>query len=484
MRLIRQAACDPEMLRTLFLFEDLSDEQLATLCRHARLAECEAGPLFHEGQPAASFFVLIDGELLVSKRAGVRDVEAIRTTHRGSYCGAVDAFLDQPPEHYKFSVRACRPTQLVDIDAGAFGRFVRAEFPMAVHMLQGMFVDWEAAHQLINQEDRIQAAGTVSAGLMHGLNNPVGAIGRIAAELRVRTIDAREYRARQGISTAASKVFDQLRREALTAGTDHAGAGSALDVADREDEMTDWLSARGFDEPWDTASTLTAGGLDVTFLDGVAARLTDVGAPGDLRDVIRGITDGIETQQLIDELAEASARVSALVAAAQQYSQLDSSPFVVADLHELLDSTLTVMADGIDDELTVIKRYDDRVPPIACYAGELNQAWTNIITNALEAMCPVSGPRSTLTVATLLHDDATVEVQICDTGPGIPDDVRGQVFLPFYTTKAVNDGIGVGLDLAWRVIVDKHGGTLKVESSHQGTRLIARLPLNGPDQSS
>jgi signal transduction histidine kinase len=482
MGLIRQSACDSETLRTLFLFEDLSDAQLATLCRHARLAEYEAGPLFREGQPAASFFVLIDGELLVSKRAGVRDVEAIRTTHRGSYCGAVDAFLDEPPEHYKFSVRACRRTQLVDIDAAEFGRFVRAEFPMAVHMLQGMFVDWEAAHQLINQEDRIQAAGTVSAGLMHGLNNPVGAIGRIAADLRVRTTDAREYRARQDISTAASVVFDQLRREALAAGADHAGAGSALDVADREDEVTDWLSARGFNEPWDTASTLTAGGLDVTFLDRVTSRLADVGAPDDLHDVICGIADSMETQQLIDELAEASARVSAL--AAQQYSQLDSSPFVVADLRELLDSTLTVMADCIDDELTVVKRYDDRVPPIACYAGELNQAWTNIITNALEAMRPVSAPASTLTVTTHLHDDATVEVQICDTGPGIPDDVRGQVFLPFYTTKAVNDGIGVGLDLAWRVVVDKHGGTLKVESSHQGTRLIARLPISGPDCSS
>ena len=125
MKLIRESACDPELLRTLFLFEHLSDGQLASLCRHAQLAEYEAGPLFHEGQPATSFFVLVDGELLVSKRAGGRDVEAIRTTHRGSYCGAVAAFLDEPPERYDFSVRACRPTQLVCIDAAEFGRFVR-----------------------------------------------------------------------------------------------------------------------------------------------------------------------------------------------------------------------------------------------------------------------------------------------------------------------------------------------------------------------
>ena len=477
MKLIRQSACDPELLRTLFLFERLSDGQLASLCRHAQLAEYEAGPLFHEGQPATSFFVLVDGELVVSKRAGARDVEAIRTTHRGSYCGAVAAFLDEPPECYDFSVRACRRTQLVSIDAAEFGRFVRDEFPMAVHMLQGMFVDWEGAHRLLNREDRIQAAGTVSAGLMHGLNNPVGAIGRIAAELRSRTTDARERPVQRGRSSGTTAALDELRREALAAPADHSGGLSALDVADREDEVADWLSSHGFDEPWDMASTLVSGGLGVTFLDSAAARLAEARY---LHELIFGIADSIEMQHLIGELAEASARVSALVAAAQQYSQLDSTPFVVADVRELLDSTLTVLADFLDDELTVVRRYDDRVPPIPCYAGELNQAWTNIITNAAEAMRHVAARDSILTVSTDLADAATVQIEICDTGPGIPEDVRQQIFLPFYTTKGVDEGIGIGLDLAWRVIVDKHGGTLTVESNDAGTRMIARLPVNGP----
>ena len=484
MKLIRESACDPELLRTLFLFEHLSDGQLASLCRHAQLAEFEAGPLFHEGQPAASFFVLVEGELVVSKRAGGRDVEAIRTTHRGSYCGAVAAFLDEPPERYDFSVRVCRPTQLVCIDATEFGRFVRDEFPMAVHMLQGMFVDWEGAHRLLNRQDRIQAAGTVSAGLMHGLNNPVGAIVRIAAELRARTTDKREGPVRRGPSSGTTATLDELRREALAATADLSGGQSALDIADREDEVADWLSARGFDEPWDIASTLVAGGLGVTFLDSATARLADVDAPSDLHELIFGITDSIEMRHLIDELAEASARVSALVAAAQQYSQLDSTPFVVADVRELLDSTLTVLADFLDDELTVVRRYDDRVPPIPCYAGELNQAWTNIITNAAEAMRHVAASDSILTVSTHLTDAATVQIEICDTGPGIPEDVLPQIFLPFYTTKAVDEGIGIGLDLAWRVIVDKHNGTLTVESNDTGTRIIARLPVNGPGGSS
>ena len=248
--------------------------------------------------------------------------------------------------------------------------------------------------------------------------------------------------------------------------------------------MADWLSARGFDEPWDIASTLVAGGLGVTFLDSATARLAEVDAPSDLRELIFGITDSIEMRHLIDELAEASARVSALVAAAQQYSQLDSAPFVVADVRELLDSTLTVLADFLDDDLTIVRRYDDRVPPIPCYAGELNQAWTNIITNAAEAMRHVAAPDSILTVSTHLIDAITVQIEICDTGPGIPEDVRQQIFLPFYTTKAVDEGIGIGLDLAWRVIVDKHGGTLTVESNDMGTRIIARLPVNGPVASS
>jgi signal transduction histidine kinase len=478
-----QSDCDPDTLRRLFLFEDLSEEQLATLCRHATVDEYEAGPLFFEGQPATSFFVLIDGELLVSKRAGGRDVEAIRTSYRGSYCGAVAAFLDEPPERYDFSVRTCRRTRLVTIDAVEFGRFVRAEFPMAVHMLQGMFVDWEAAHRLFNQEDRIQAAGTVSAGLMHGLNNPVGAIKRIAGELRMRTLDGRQGQGPQGVSSATSAVYDELRREALAAAAGYAGADTALDLADREDEVADWLSARSFDEPWDTASTLVAAGFDATFLDGVAGRFTAAGASGDLAGAIRGLADGIEMQQLIDELAEASARVSALVAAAQQYSQLDSSPFVVTDIHQLLDSTLTVMADWLDENVTVVRRYDDRVPPVSCYAGQLNQAWTNIVTNAVDALRRVPPQNRTLLVCTSLTDSATVQVEIADSGPGIPDGIREQIFVPFYTTKAVNEGIGTGLDLARRVIVDNHGGTLKVESDGRGTRLIARLPVNGPDRS-
>jgi signal transduction histidine kinase len=192
----------------------------------------------------------------------------------------------------------------------------------------------------------------------------------------------------------------------------------------------------------------------------------------------------LEWRHLIDELAAARARVSALVAAAQQYSQLDSAPFVVADVRELLDSTLTVLADFLDDDLTIVRRYDDRVPPIPCYAGELNQAWTNIITNAAEAMRHVAARDSILTVSTHLIDAITVQIEICDTGPGIPEDVRQQIFLPFYTTKAVDEGIGIGLDLAWRVIVDKHGGTLTVESNDMGTRIIARLPVNGPVASS
>ena len=130
-----------------------------------------------------------------------------------------------------------------------------------------------------------------------------------------------------------------------------------------------------------------------------------------------------------------------------------------------------------------MRRYDDRVPPVACYAGQLNQAWTNIITNAIEAMRRVPAQDRTLLVGTSLADAATVQVEIADNGPGIPDGVREQIFVPFYTTKAVNEGIGTGLDLAWKVIVDKHGGTLQVESDGRGTRLIARLPVNGPDRS-
>jgi signal transduction histidine kinase len=186
----------------------------------------------------------------------------------------------------------------------------------------------------------------------------------------------------------------------------------------------------------------------------------------------------------MNQILEASKRISALVADAKQYSQMDRAPFQVANVHDLLYSTLVMFADRLTKDgskdaraITVVKDFDKSLPEIPCYPGDLNQVWTNIIDNALAAMRDTGG---TLTVRTCRFGDNMARVEICDTGPGIPADIREHIFEPFFTTKPFGEGTGLGLDLAFNIVVKKHRGDLRVESVPGDTRFIVLLPLEPP----
>ena len=203
-----------------------------------------------------------------------------------------------------------------------------------------------------------------------------------------------------------------------------------------------------------------------------------------LEEAIRWINYTIESELLLNQIAEASKRISALVADAKQYSQMDRAPFQVADVHDLLRSTLSMFADRLSKDapkdskapkaITVVKEFDKSLPEIPCYPGDLNQVWTNIIDNAIAAMRDEGG---TLTIRTCREGEKMARVEICDTGPGIPEDVREHIFEPFFTTKPFGEGTGLGLDLAFNIVVKKHRGDLRVESVPGDTRFIVLLPL-------
>jgi signal transduction histidine kinase len=479
-KLVSESVATPTALRTLFLFEALPEEHLLALATEGALVDYDAGVLFCEGDPARYFFVLVDGELIMSKGAAGRDVETGRTRHRGAYCGAVAAFIDNPPPGYTFTVRTARPTTFVRICAEFFGQFVRAHYPMAMHLLQGVIVDHEGVHQIIDQQHRIQAVGTLTAGLMHGLNNPAAAIARIADELHTRHGEDRVARLHAELGPAAITLVDRLRCEARAAAV-NATRASSLVQAEREDAICDWLDDHDVRSSWTVAPILAAAQLGTGWLDHTAAALHIIGAADQLAVAIWAVAAEVDTSLLIDELAHASAAVSTLVSSAQQYSQLDSSPLVVADVHDLLDSTLTVMSAVIDDAIAVHRDYETGLPALTCYASELNQAWTNIVTNAVDAIRATDSGCGDITVRTNLADTAVIRVEICDTGVGIPADIRDRVFLPFFTTKPVGMGVGMGLDLAWRTIVGRHHGSLGVASVPRDTRFTACLPARGAE---
>jgi signal transduction histidine kinase len=178
----------------------------------------------------------------------------------------------------------------------------------------------------------------------------------------------------------------------------------------------------------------------------------------------------------MNEIEEAATRISALVGKAKQYSQLDRAPYQVVNVHDLLDSTLLMLSAKIPSGITVVKDYDPAVPAIPVYAAELNQVWTNLIDNAASAM----NGTGTLTVRTGLDRDHVL-VEIGDTGPGVPAEIRDRIFEPFFTTKPVGEGTGLGLDISWRIVVNKHHGDIGVQSAPGDTRFRVRLPVTGPE---
>jgi len=227
---------------------------------------------------------------------------------------------------------------------------------------------------------------------------------------------------------------------------------------------------------WQLASSFVQAGLDTDWLD-QAAQTLSAAAPGgcDLAAAIRWLGDTVETELLLTEITDSVNRISVLVGAARQYSQLDRAPYQVVDVHELLDSTLVMLADKLGAGVTVVKHYDRGLPRIPSYPAELNQVWTNLIDNAVAAM---SGS-GTLTITTSMdHDMALIE--IADTGPGVPAELRERIFEPFFTTKPVGQGTGLGLDITSRIVVTRHHGDVRLESEPGNTRFQVRLPLTAP----
>jgi len=470
--------CSVDELRTLFLFEKLSDEQLQWLCERGHVELIDAGPVFAEGSPATCFYVLLEGTVVMSRRVGADDVEVGRTSQRGAYSGAWYAYMgDRVPQVYNGSMRITEPSRFFVIDASVFAELMREWFPMAVHLLEGVFYGNKNWQQAIGQRERLLALGSLSAGLTHELNNPAAAAVRATAALRERVAGMRHK-----LGLIAGGKWDRTTLETLIQLQEEAAervpkapALSPLEASDREDAIADWLEDHGCHDGWDLAPTFVAAGLDVDWLDHVEAAVD----ASTLGSALRWLNYTVDTELLMNEIEDSTTRISTLVGAAKQYSQLDRAPYQVVDVHELLDSTLLMLSGKIPPGIEVVKEYDRSLPSVPAYAGELNQVWTNLIDNAVSAM----GSSGRLTVRTGMDRDE-VFVEFGDTGPGVPPEIRNRIFEPFFTTKPVGEGTGLGLDISWRIVVNKHHGDISLESVPGDTRFRVRLPVTWQDPDS
>jgi signal transduction histidine kinase len=466
---------DPARLRELFLFADLADDQLAWVAEHADVVSFAAGEAVSvEGEPAECFYVLLSGSLRMVRMVRGDEVEVTRSDQPGVYAGATQFYLgDQVDQKYGATVRAITDSRFLALPAVDFAAKFRQWFPMAVHLLQGMFVGIRNADELVGQRERLLALGKLTAGLTHELNNPAAAAVRATETLRERFAGMRHK-----LAMLADGHFDGLQLHRLTkiqekfieriASAPHL---TPMQVADREDELGEWLEERDVGGGWDLAAVFVAAGITVDDL----AELSTAVDEGFLEPALRWLAYTVETENLLLEVKESTRRISALVGAAKQYSQLDRTPHQDVDLHEGLDATLVMLAGKKAGGVRVVKEYDRTLPRVPAYPAELNQVWTNLIDNAMDA---IAG-NGTVTIRTARDGDHAL-VEVIDTGPGVPPELRRRVFEPFFTTKGVGQGTGLGLDVSWRVVVNRHGGDLRVVSEPGDTHFQVRLPLRAP----
>jgi signal transduction histidine kinase len=455
-------------LRPVELFAGLSDAALADWSQAARAEELAAGEtVLAEGSINGGVTLVLAGtiEALVTD-GGI--VEHVGDHVAPTWIGATAALTGTV---FGLTMRAATDIRIAVIAPDEFVELAithRPVFRRAMAAVRPVTSRFAAREQ---NRERLASLGTMAAGLAHELNNPASAARRSADELA----DALDVLSsaigafvEAGLEREEAAVLVGLQREALAAPRDRAPM-DALDAADAQDALSDALGAAGVTDAYRIAAPLVAAGVDASFVERVGAV---AGAATEL--TLRWIAASLSARELAAELSEATERMSGLVTAIKTYAYMDRGGRVEVDLHEGLDTTLTILGHKLKHTAIAVRRdYDPTLPRLTVHGAELNQVWTNLLDNAIDAL----GQSGTITITTRRDGDC-VEIDIGDDGPGIPAEIRDRVFDPFFTTKGVGAGTGLGLDTARRIIVDRHHGSLTLDSAPGRTLFRARLPIN------
>ena len=453
-------------LRPLGIFDGLTDEQLAELVEGGTEVPVEPGvDLFREGEHADFWWVLVDGAIDLVRHVGREDTVVARMDVPGRWAGGFRAW----DEHgvYLATGRGVTAGRVLRVPAELLREWSDAWFPFGRHLIQGLFRTARSVESTARQREALVTLGTLAAGLAHELNNPASAAGRSVDALETACaalLSSVGLLARGELSAGQFAALDALRSEIEPPAADP----DPLALADREQALSAWLTRHGVVREWTIAPPLAAAGVDPAWCERAATVLE---GPA-LEAGLEWVASSLSVAALLGEVKESTRRISELVAAVRSYSQLDRASMQHLDVTEGLDSTLVMLGHKLRQGVTVVREYGADVPRIDAYAGELNQVWTNLIDNAVDAM----DGTGTLRLTTRAEGDGIV-VEIGDTGPGMPPQVAERAFEPFYTTKDVGKGTGLGLDIARRIVVDRHGGTITIDPRPGGSVLRVRLPV-------
>ena len=456
-----------EDLRGVDLFDDLDDERLALWAAAAEPFDAEPGQILSEaGQYPTGLWLLLEGTVETTLIAEGR-TEPVGRHRAPTWIGAVPALTGNP---LAVRIQAETPCRLAIVPRERFMDLALAHRPVHQRIMRSVAPVLGRLSAREQQRERLEGLGTMAAGLAHELNNPAAAAKRAAGDLA----DALEAVAstiatfvESGMEREGAEHMVRLQREALARTEGREGIG-ALDAADAEDAMLDRLEALGVAEAWRLTEPLAAAGVDDAWLDEVARH-----AGPATEAALRWVAASLTARSLAAELKESTERMSSLVGAIKRYAYMGRGELVEADVHEGLDTTLVVLGHKLKHtSIKVLRDYDRTLPTLTVYGSELNQVWTNLLDNAIDAL----GESGTITVSTRL-DGPCIRVDVGDDRPGIRAEIRPHVFDPFFTTKDVGSGTGLGLDTARRIVEERHTGTLSFETGPAGTTFHVWLPL-------